>query len=227
MPWDFVLWWPTTSACVKNFATAKSEIVPQTLSLSLCCLFDLFFSQCLKIHFFFPEKIPSQTKHFPEKKKMSDALINGLSGAGGGIIAQLITYPLQTVQNSTSLWFSLFAFQFFKAWLCCCCCCTGSFSFDNFSFCCFELICRWILVNKQSVIWRRRRGSSEQFNKCARSLSLSLSLSLSPCGYLNNYIIMLLLENCFDLISVKVKIGFGFVFPTFLATKQNCTFNFI
>jgi hypothetical protein len=32
-----------------------------------------------------------------EKKNMSDALINGLAGAGGGIIAQLITYPLQTV----------------------------------------------------------------------------------------------------------------------------------
>jgi hypothetical protein len=28
---------------------------------------------------------------------MSDALINGLAGAGGGIIAQLITYPLLTV----------------------------------------------------------------------------------------------------------------------------------
>ncbi|XP_078427413.1 mitochondrial substrate carrier family protein [Wolffia australiana] len=28
---------------------------------------------------------------------MSEALINGLAGAGGGIIAQLITYPLQTV----------------------------------------------------------------------------------------------------------------------------------
>ncbi|KAI4384525.1 hypothetical protein MLD38_002667 [Melastoma candidum] len=28
---------------------------------------------------------------------MSDALINGLAGAGGGIIAQIITYPLQTV----------------------------------------------------------------------------------------------------------------------------------
>lgn len=28
---------------------------------------------------------------------MSDALINGLAGAGGGIIAQLLTYPLQTV----------------------------------------------------------------------------------------------------------------------------------
>ncbi|KAM1245959.1 hypothetical protein ACFX15_036459 [Malus domestica] len=28
---------------------------------------------------------------------MSDALINGLAGAGGGIIAQLITYPLHTV----------------------------------------------------------------------------------------------------------------------------------
>ncbi|KAE9465230.1 hypothetical protein C3L33_02863, partial [Rhododendron williamsianum] len=30
---------------------------------------------------------------------MSDALINGLAGAGGGIIAQLITYPLQTVPS--------------------------------------------------------------------------------------------------------------------------------
>uniref|UniRef100_A0A7N0VED6 Uncharacterized protein n=1 Tax=Kalanchoe fedtschenkoi TaxID=63787 RepID=A0A7N0VED6_KALFE len=28
---------------------------------------------------------------------MSEALINGLAGAGGGIVAQLITYPLQTV----------------------------------------------------------------------------------------------------------------------------------
>ena len=41
---------------------------------------------------------------------MSDALINGLAGAGGGIIAQLITYPLQTVR----IWFQkiiLFAFS--------------------------------------------------------------------------------------------------------------------
>ncbi|PNT17468.1 hypothetical protein POPTR_010G192600v4 [Populus trichocarpa] len=30
---------------------------------------------------------------------MSDALINGLAGAGGGIIAQLITYPLQSVNT--------------------------------------------------------------------------------------------------------------------------------
>ncbi|XP_011040997.1 PREDICTED: peroxisomal nicotinamide adenine dinucleotide carrier-like isoform X2 [Populus euphratica] len=30
---------------------------------------------------------------------MSDALISGLAGAGGGIIAQLITYPLQTVNT--------------------------------------------------------------------------------------------------------------------------------
>lgn len=31
---------------------------------------------------------------------MSDAVINGLAGAGGGIIAQLITYPLQTVRHA-------------------------------------------------------------------------------------------------------------------------------
>ncbi|XP_059628030.1 peroxisomal nicotinamide adenine dinucleotide carrier-like [Cornus florida] len=30
---------------------------------------------------------------------MSDAVINGLAGAGGGIISQLITYPLQTVNT--------------------------------------------------------------------------------------------------------------------------------
>lgn len=28
---------------------------------------------------------------------MSSAIANGLAGAGGGIIAQIITYPLQTV----------------------------------------------------------------------------------------------------------------------------------
>lgn len=27
----------------------------------------------------------------------SNAVVNGLAGAGGGIIAQIITYPLQTV----------------------------------------------------------------------------------------------------------------------------------
>jgi adenine nucleotide transporter 17 len=32
-----------------------------------------------------------------EAAEMSDALINGVAGAGGGIIAQLLTYPLQTV----------------------------------------------------------------------------------------------------------------------------------
>lgn len=37
---------------------------------------------------------------------MSDALINGLAGAGGGIIAQLITYPLQTVR----IWFQSLVF---------------------------------------------------------------------------------------------------------------------
>lgn len=30
---------------------------------------------------------------------MSDAIVNGMAGAGGGIIAQLITYPLQTVNT--------------------------------------------------------------------------------------------------------------------------------
>lgn len=36
---------------------------------------------------------------FSGGKNMSDALINGLAGAGGGIIAQLITFPLQTVSG--------------------------------------------------------------------------------------------------------------------------------
>ena len=34
--------------------------------------------------------------------EMSDALINGLAGAGGGIVAQLLTYPLQTVRPASS-----------------------------------------------------------------------------------------------------------------------------
>lgn len=75
-----------------------------------------------------------------------------------------------------------------------------------------------------------RQQTERDLKKVKRKLGTieeMCQVSLSPCGYLNNYIIMLLLENCFDLISVKVKIGFGFVFPTFLATKQNCTFNFI
>lgn len=32
---------------------------------------------------------------------MSNAVANGLAGAGGGIIAQIITYPLQTVSLSS------------------------------------------------------------------------------------------------------------------------------
>ena len=31
---------------------------------------------------------------------MSDAVVNGLAGAGGGIIAQLLTYPLQAVSSN-------------------------------------------------------------------------------------------------------------------------------
>ncbi|KAJ6718009.1 PEROXISOMAL NICOTINAMIDE ADENINE DINUCLEOTIDE CARRIER [Salix purpurea] len=54
-----------------------------------------------------PAKISLSAFHFPSstlsrelrKIDMSDALINGLAGAGGGIIAQLITYPLQTVNT--------------------------------------------------------------------------------------------------------------------------------
>jgi len=39
----------------------------------------------------------------------SNAIANGLAGAGGGIIAQIITYPLQTVISlSLSLYASLF-----------------------------------------------------------------------------------------------------------------------
>jgi hypothetical protein len=32
----------------------------------------------------------------------SNAVANGLAGAGGGIVAQIITYPLQTVLYSTA-----------------------------------------------------------------------------------------------------------------------------
>jgi hypothetical protein len=40
---------------------------------------------------------------------MSNAVANGLAGAGGGIIAQIITYPLQTVHNSTPTALSYYA----------------------------------------------------------------------------------------------------------------------
>lgn len=33
---------------------------------------------------------------------MSNAIVNGIAGAGGGIVAQIITYPLQTVPLSLS-----------------------------------------------------------------------------------------------------------------------------
>lgn len=38
---------------------------------------------------------------------MSSAAVNGLAGAGGGIIAQIITYPLQTVPASPILFLPL------------------------------------------------------------------------------------------------------------------------
>jgi hypothetical protein len=33
---------------------------------------------------------------------MSDAVVNGLAGAGGGIVAVLLTYPLQAVSAISS-----------------------------------------------------------------------------------------------------------------------------
>ena len=48
---------------------------------------------------------------------MSDALVNGLAGAGGGIIAQVLTYPLQAVsvkelvEHIISISFHSFAFM--------------------------------------------------------------------------------------------------------------------
>lgn len=35
--------------------------------------------------------------------RMSNAIVNGIAGAGGGIVAQIITYPLQTVSFCLSL----------------------------------------------------------------------------------------------------------------------------
>lgn len=34
----------------------------------------------------------------------SNAIANGLAGAGGGIIAQILTYPLQAVTNTLFLY---------------------------------------------------------------------------------------------------------------------------
>ena len=44
---------------------------------------------------------------------MSDALVNGLAGAGGGIIAQTLTYPLQAVStNKTRSFIKKIQFKF-------------------------------------------------------------------------------------------------------------------
>ncbi|KAI4993434.1 hypothetical protein ZWY2020_007747 [Hordeum vulgare] len=44
---------------------------------------------------------PDKQYHTSSSKgrAMSSAVVNGLAGAGGGIIAQIITYPLQTVNT--------------------------------------------------------------------------------------------------------------------------------
>lgn len=79
---------------------------------------------------------------------MSDALINGLAGAGGGIIAQLITYPLQTViflfNSSGSL---IFYIRFFL---------------DIYI---YIVVVRLIRGNKLRGILRRRKGNLGQLNK--------------------------------------------------------------
>lgn len=77
---------------------------------------------------------------------MSDALINGLAGAGGGIIAQLITYPLQTVifffNSSASLIFYIRIFLDI-----------------------YIVVVRLIRGNKLRGILRRRKGNLGQLNK--------------------------------------------------------------
>lgn len=56
---------------------------------------------------FSPSSLFDPLRSRRRRRAMSDALINGVAGAGGGIIAQLITYPLQTViPTTTSLCFS-------------------------------------------------------------------------------------------------------------------------
>lgn len=49
------------------------------------------------------EKDTGRAGQEESKLIMSNAVANGLAGAGGGIIAQIITYPLQTVPNPTPL----------------------------------------------------------------------------------------------------------------------------
>ncbi|CAN6313538.1 unnamed protein product, partial [Urochloa humidicola] len=48
-----------------------------------------------------PERLPPDRSWqlVPRWGSMSSAVVNGLAGAGGGIIAQIITYPLQTVNT--------------------------------------------------------------------------------------------------------------------------------
>lgn len=46
-----------------------------------------------------PRSVAAVRSRAAPRANMSDALVNGLAGAGGGIVAQLLTYPLQAVNT--------------------------------------------------------------------------------------------------------------------------------
>lgn len=117
---------------------------------------------------------------------MSDALINGLAGAGGGIIAQLITYPLQTViclfNSSGSLIFYIRIFL------------------DIYIYCCCQVNTRQ-QTERNPKKEKRKLGTIEQMIQ-VYSLSLSLFFSFfffSCCvsGGLLSSLIPFMLKFCF------------------------------
>ena len=74
-------WEKRVSICQKYFmrkGPSCKYTSPQTATTAFICTFPLF---------------PLQ----PMTSSASNAVANGLAGAGGGIIAQIVTYPLQTV----------------------------------------------------------------------------------------------------------------------------------
>lgn len=121
-------------ACVHlhySFASAKlGESLLSLWRLRSLCYFTFSFSDILN----FWRK--SRIGNFLEKGvfTMSDALINGLAGAGGGIIAQLITYPLQTVRIAPDL-YVFPVFWVTSAWTSFWWICVGKYTSTNRAWC--------------------------------------------------------------------------------------------
>lgn len=93
---------------------------------------------------------------------MSNAVANGLAGAGGGIIAQIITYPLQTVHNPTPTALShIMQYSLFL-----------SNSSGGYT------VCRWIRVNKLREWPRKGHVIPMGVRSLPKAMQLLLPLAL-------------------------------------------------